>query len=208
MRASQRLDHGLRGTINAIHQGAGNAVKNHYRQSGHYLLAVDDIKQIGVFVFAIRAALGAGTARLVRQSIVETMKLCAVSGALGIAIAPAFLRLLKSFAPPGTPRIDEVGIDTRVFLFAAGLSLILGLSLGLASARLSASALATSTRSATGTREHRILKNVLVAAEFACAMALLTGAVLLFRSFAAVQAVHPGVQADHVLTVEIELPDS
>jgi len=155
-----------------------------------------------------RGACGAGTARLVRQSIVETMKLCAVSGALGIAIAPAFLRLLKYFAPPGTPRIDEVGIDTRVFLFAAGLSLILGLSLGLASARLSASALATSTRSATGTREHRILKNVLVAAEFACAMALLTGAVLLFRSFAAVQAVHPGVQADHVLTVEIELPDS
>lgn len=48
----------------------------------------------------------------------------------------------------------------------------------------------------------------MVAAEFACAMALLTGAVLLFRSFAAVLAVHPGVQADHVLTVQIELPDS
>ncbi len=178
--------------------------------AGNLLLARAAIRQRE---FAIRAALGAGTARLVRQSIAETMKLCAIAGALGIAIAPALVRLLKFFAPPGTPRIDEVGIDARVLLFAAGLSLMLGVLLGLASAlgnvrRHYASTLGASVRSATGTRESRMLKNVLVASEFAFAMTLLTGAVLLVRSFAAVLGVHPGLRADHVLTVQVELPDS
>ncbi len=163
--------------------------------------------------FAIRAALGAGTARLVRQSIGETVKLCAIAGALGMAIAPALVRLLKFFAPADTPRLAEVGIDLNVFLFAAALSLALGLILGLACMignvrRHYAGALGAAGRSATTSREGRVLKNVLVASEFALAMTLLTGSVLLIRSFVAVLRVDPGLRADHVLSVQVELPDS
>jgi predicted permease len=163
--------------------------------------------------FAIRAALGAGTARLVHQSIEETMKLCAIAGVLAIALAPAFVRLLKLLAPPNTPRIDEVGIDTTVFVFAAALSVALGLILGLASVignlrKHYSGLLGAAGRSATISREGSALKNVLVASEFALAMTLLTGAVLLVRSFVAVLGVDLGIRSDHILTVQVALPDT
>ncbi len=178
--------------------------------AGNLLLARAAIRQRE---FAIRAALGAGTARLVRQSVTETVKLCLIAGALGVAMAPLLVRLLKLLAPPGTPRIDEVGIDARVLLFAVGLSLIAGFMLGIASVignvrRQYAGTLRAAGRSATASREGRALKNLLVASEFALAMTLLTGAVLLVRSFVAVLSVDLGIRADHVLTVQLELPDS
>jgi predicted permease len=163
--------------------------------------------------FAIRAALGAGTGRLVIQSITETMKLCVISGVLGIGMAPGLVRLLKMMAPPNTPRIAEVGIDTTVLLFAAALSVTLGIVLGLASVignvkRHYSGTLGAAARSATTSRGGRRLKNVLVAAEFAFAMILLTGTVLLVRSFVAVLGVDLGLRAEHVLAVQVEMPDS
>jgi predicted permease len=83
---------------------------------------------------AVRAALGAGRGRLIRQTLTETMLLGMVGGALGYALAWALLRLFIGIAPSGIPRLDQAGLDGRVLLFALAASLISGLVFGLAPA--------------------------------------------------------------------------
>ena len=161
--------------------------------------------------FAIRAALGAGASRLLLQALAETTSLCLLAGALGVALSFGLVRVLKAVAPPGTPRLDEVGIDVRVLLFAAGLSLAAGVCLGLVSTwrgvqQGPANGLALAGRSTTTSREGRRLKNLMVASEFALAMVLLTGAALLIRSFVAVLQVDLGFRPDHILTARVEPP--
>ncbi|HUA82623.1 MAG TPA: ABC transporter permease [Bryobacteraceae bacterium] len=145
--------------------------------------------------FSIRAALGAGFGRLLRQTMAETIVLCAVGGAIGAALSVAMVRVLKAVAPAGTPRLDEVAVDSRVLLFAIALSAATGIGLGIASA------------SRNFRPRKRKLKNLLVAAEFAIAMVLVTSSALLLRSFVAVMDVSIGFAAEHVLTARVELPD-
>jgi putative ABC transport system permease protein len=161
---------------------------------------------------AVRAALGAGQADLLRQALAETLLLCLLAGALASALALPLVSVLKSLAPGGTPRLDQVGVDYRVLAFAALLSLTLGVGLGLASMWRHARAdfavrLGPAARGATASRETRRLKNVLVASEFALAMVLLTGAALLVRSFIAVMNVDLGFRPEHLLTLSVQLPN-
>ncbi|HXB69877.1 MAG TPA: ABC transporter permease [Candidatus Acidoferrales bacterium] len=175
--------------------------------AGNLLLARAAVRQRE---FAIRAALGAGTGRLLRQSLAETVTLCLLAGAAGAALALPLVRVLKSLAPGGTPRLDEVGVDFRVLLFAVAMSLAAGVCLGLVSVlrglRRSTEALRTAGRSTTSGRETRRLKDLLVASEFALAMVLLTGAALLVRSFVEVMKVDLGFRPEHVLTMWVEAP--
>jgi predicted permease len=162
---------------------------------------------------AIRAALGAGRARVLRQLVTEALTLSCIAGVLGSITAVEFVPLLKVLSPADTPLINAVALNGRGLLFALVLSVCLGVLLGIApAARASHSQLNTSLslagRSLTEARGSRRLKGMLVAAEFALAMVLLTGAGLLIRSFVAVLNVELGFRPQNVLTVQIGLPET
>jgi putative ABC transport system permease protein len=160
--------------------------------------------------YAIRTALGAGTSRLLQQALVEMVTLSCMAGACGAAFSAPLVRVLKSVTPGGVPRLDQVGIDQRVLVFAVTVSILSGVCLGLIAAwraaRRSTDALTSASRSFTTSREARTLKNTLVAAEFALAMILLTGTALLVRSFVAVSHVDVGFAPEHILTMQVNAP--
>ncbi len=160
---------------------------------------------------AIRTTLGAGKARLFRQLLTEALTFSLSAGALGVATAMGFVPLLKAFSPANTPLLNAVALNGRGMLFALALSVALGLLLGLAPAsrvshRKLNESLSAAGRSLTETRKNRRLNSVLVAAEFALAMILLTGAGLLIRSFVAVLEVNLGFRPENILTVQVGLP--
>ncbi len=160
---------------------------------------------------AIRTTLGAGRARLFRQLLTEALTFSLIAGALGALAASEMVPLLTAFAPANTPLLDTVSLNGRGLLFALLLSVALGVLLGLAPAsRVSRDglneSLGASGRSVTETRKNRRLKAVLVAAEFALAMVLLTGAGLLIRSFLAVLDLNLGFRPESALIVQMSLP--
>ena len=153
---------------------------------------------------AVRRALGADRARIVRQLLTESVVLSLCGGALGMRIGVWGVSALKGLAPEGTPRIEEVGVDVRVLLFAAALSFATGILFGLVPAahaardRLSA-ALKRGARGQLGDGGSRA-RRVMVIAELALALVLLAGGGLLLRTFAALQHADLGFAQDHVLT--------
>ena len=162
--------------------------------------------------FAVRAALGGARLRLIRQLVCESVVVCGIAGMLGAGLGAALLPVLKAAAPPNIPRLDGVSLDIRVLLFAAGVSLLTGIVLGIAPAwnasrRDLSDSLQGSSRAIGGDRTSARAKRILVVAEFAAAMVLLTGAGLLIRSFIAVLDVNPGFHPEHVLTVRVGLPN-
>jgi putative ABC transport system permease protein len=160
---------------------------------------------------AVRAALGAGRARIARQLITENMVLAAAGGALGIAISYWGTKVMLALVPGSMPRADDVGIDWRVLSVAALVALAAGALFGIATAysvrwtRLSAELHSGGTRS-TGDRGRRFGRQVLVTAEVALSLMLLIGASLLTRSFLRLQQVEPGFDATNVLTLGVGLP--
>ncbi len=161
---------------------------------------------------AIRATLGAGRVRLLRQLITEALTFSFVAGAIGAAASVELVPLLKAFSPANTPLLNAVTLNGRGLLFALVVSVVVGVFLGLAPAsRISGSklneSLTASGRSLTETRGSRRLKSVLVAAEFALAMVLLSAAGLLIRSFVAVLNVDLGFHPESALVIQIGLPD-
>ena len=163
---------------------------------------------------AVRTALGAGRARLVRQMVTESLVLFLAGGALGLLLAVWVTRALVALYGKDLPREQEVGfgvLDGRVLLFTLGLSLATGLLFGLAPA-LSGSrgsffgALKEGGRAVAGGARGRRLRQLLVVGEVAVALVLLVGAGLLLRSFARLLAVDPGFRPEGVLTAEIALP--
>jgi predicted permease len=157
---------------------------------------------------AIRPALGAGRGRLIRQLFIESAVLAAFSGGLGLVLAVFGIRALIAFGPPDIPRLDQAGLDAGVLAFTLAVSLFAAILFGLAPAvRISRSdpndSLKSGGRGASGASRTR---NLLVVAEFALCVVLLTGAGLLVRSFLAVQAVDPGFRPEHVLTMRITMP--
>ena len=160
--------------------------------------------------FAVRRALGAGRARIVRQLVTESMLLSAVGGTLGLLVAEWGTKILGVAAAGFVPRIDEIAVDWRVLVFAAVVSLVAGLTFGIAPAlRLSrADATETLKEGARGTGHAglRRSRDMLVMTEFALAVTLLTGAGLLLRSLSQLQSVDPGFDPSNVLTVRIEFP--
>jgi putative ABC transport system permease protein len=160
---------------------------------------------------AIRAALGASRARLLRQLVTESLVLAAVGGAIGVLIAFWSVDLLVSLAPADVPRLGEVGIDVTVIAFALAVTAITGVAFGIVPALQVARApvgngLKEGGRSdGEGAGGHR-LRNALVVAEVALSLVLLAGAGLLIRSFLRLQAVEPGFRTDRILTMGVALP--
>jgi putative ABC transport system permease protein len=161
----------------------------------------------------IRAALGAGRFRLVRQLIVESVLLAALGGALGVVLAMWGVDLLTALKPANLPRLTAIGIDGYVLTFSLLLSLLTGVVFGLMPAWSAAKAdvaeaLKESSRASTASFARHRLRSALVVAEIALALVLLVGAGLLIKSFALLRAVDPGFKPEGVLTMRIELPES
>ncbi len=161
---------------------------------------------------AIRNALGAGRGRLVRQFITETLLLSGVSCLVGIVIAFGLLRALLALAPEDLPRLSEVSIRWPVLFFTAGLSFLAALALGIltavrATAASPAGGLGESSRGNAGTRRTQRVGRIIVTAQLAMTLALLTGAGLLGRSLLRVLSVNPGFRTDNVVTIDLERPD-
>ena len=161
---------------------------------------------------AIRTALGAGRARLVRQLLTESLILALAGGLLGLIVAYWGVAALRALVPANTPRMDEVRLDPAVLAFTVGVSLLTGLFFGLAPAwqtvrndlRETLNEAGRGTSAAGGSRR---LRAVLVVSELALAVLLLAGAGLLIRSFSRLLDVSPGFQTQHLLTMEISLPE-
>jgi predicted permease len=149
----------------------------------------------------LRTALGASRLRVARQLLTESISLSVTAGILSLPLAEWGIRALIALAPPGIPRLDEAHLDARVLAFSIGLSLMTGILFGLAPA-LRVSKQEENSRHTGGPRSHT-MRRVLVVAEFALAVILLTGAGLLLRSFAAVEAVDPGFERQHVLAAKL-----
>jgi len=160
---------------------------------------------------AIRQALGASRARLVRQLLTESLLLSFIGGALGVIVAGWCLPLLRLAAPGTVPRLNEVRLDATVLLFSLGLCLLTGVAFGLVPAwQLSRRDLHDSLKeggrgSSGGGRGGRA-RRVMVIAEVAVALMLVTGAGLLIKSFGRLLSVNPGFDPRGVTTFPINLP--
>ena len=160
---------------------------------------------------AVRAAMGASRMRLARQVITESLVLALAGGACGLLIAQWGTVLLVRLAPSGLPLVSSSRINPGVlgftFVLCMATAVLFGLAPALHASRTDLTAnLKAGGRSGTATRGHRRLLGGLVAAQFALALVLLTGAGLLLRSFARLLATDPGFQPENVLSLRTSLP--
>ena len=160
---------------------------------------------------AVRAALGAGRSRIVRQLLSETAVLGLLGGGAGIALAYWGVHSLTSLLPTSVPRANEIGVDRFVLGFALVLSAVASCAFGLTPALFAANSnLQASLREGGGrsgeSAGRRRARNFLAAGEIAVAAVLLVAAGLLLRSFAKLTSVRPGFDAVHVVKAEVSLP--
>jgi predicted permease len=161
---------------------------------------------------AIRTALGAGTARLARQFLIENLILTLGAAATGVGLAFAGLKGLLAIAPADVPRLSVVSIDIRVLLATLGLSLLVGLVFGmvptLQARRVDLQTALKSDGGISSSAGHgrSRVRAALVIAELALAFVLVVGAGLLIKSFWQLRQVDPGFRAEGVLKVEYQLP--
>jgi putative ABC transport system permease protein len=158
---------------------------------------------------ALRAALGAGRARLLQQVLVESLVLSSLGAGLGLLFARWATPLLVQWAPRDTPRITEVTTDWTVVLFtmtiAVACGVVVGLMPGFGASRVPVrEAIGEGARTTSDGR--RRMRGVLVAAEVGLAVVLTIGAGLLARSFLSVLSVDPGFRSDHLLTMGVNAP--
>jgi putative ABC transport system permease protein len=160
---------------------------------------------------AIRAALGAGRGRMVRQLLTESLVLGLISAAVGLALAASGVRALIAAAPGGVPRLEQTTLDPVVLGFTLLLALVSSLLFGLAPAvRVARSDVHTILKEGGrgagmgGVRDR--LRTALIIGELAIALVLLVGAGLLIRSSLALQRVHPGFEPHGVATARLSLP--
>ncbi|MBI3982435.1 MAG: ABC transporter permease [Gemmatimonadetes bacterium] len=161
---------------------------------------------------AVRAALGAGRTRLVRQLVTESLVLALLGGALGIALAFAGVQVLVALSPPNLPRLEAIAVDGRVLVFALAITLLTALLFGLAPALRASrpdllSVLRAAGRSLSGAIERVKLRRLLVAGEIALALVLLIGARLLVRSFVTLLDSDLGFVAENRATFQAFLWD-
>ncbi len=161
--------------------------------------------------FAVRAALGAGRGRIVRQLLTESIVLALAGGALGLLLAAWVTKLALQQLPAELPRASEIGLDVRVLGFTMGISLLCGILFGLAPALRTSNSILQDTLKEGGRRsgggKHRA-HGVFVVAEVAMALVLLISAGLMIRSLSALWRVNPGFDARNVLTFSVSLPPS
>jgi putative ABC transport system permease protein len=161
---------------------------------------------------AVRAAVGAGRFRLLRQLLTESITLSVFGGAAGALVATWGVKLLLTLNPIALPRYNKIGVDSTVLLFTLAASVITGIVFGLAPAwRMFKfdlnSVLKEGGRGTVDTSQHR-LSSALVSLEIATAFVLLIGAGLLIRSFARLVDVNPGFETQHTLTMQVGLPNA
>ena len=159
---------------------------------------------------AVRVALGATRARVVRQLLTESMVLASVSAAVGVLMAWWSLQWLVRASPGSLPGIDAIGLDRNVLLFTTALTIVTGVLCGLLPAlhasvgSINAGLGETSGRTSEGRRAGRT-RDALVAMEIAVALVLLVGAGLLLRSFSSLSRVDTGMRTANLLTFDIFL---
>jgi predicted permease len=157
---------------------------------------------------AVRAALGAGRRRLLRQLVTESLLLGLAGGVVGLVFAAAAQGALTTFASRFTARAAEVQLDAPVLLFALAISIVTGLLFGTLPGLPSAEALARTSGSGgrtAGVGGGQRTRTALVVSQLALSFTLLIGAALMLRSFAKLQAVHPGFQVENVLSLGLHL---
>jgi putative ABC transport system permease protein len=160
---------------------------------------------------AVRQALGASSAALLRHSLMESLMISLGGGALGVLLAWSGLRWWVSLLPETLPRVDEIGLNWQVCAFALAMTLAAGILCGLAPA-LSAlrtglnEGLKSGSRTLGFGRRHASLRSILVAGEIATALMLLTAAGLLLRSFQRMREVDLGFEPAHLVAASFDLP--
>lgn len=162
---------------------------------------------------SVRAALGAGRARIARELLIESVTLGLIGGIAGLAVAFGGLRLLVALKPANLPRLSEIALDARSVAFTVALSVLAGLIFGAipalkyAGARQLLALNSNSGRSASVSRERLRGRFVLVVTQVAMALVLLVSAVLMIRTFAALHAVDPGFSdPQHLQTLRTSIP--
>ena len=160
---------------------------------------------------AVRMALGAPAGTLLREALLESLVLSVTGGALGLGLAAVALRVGVSLLPETLPRIEEIGLDGQVVLFAIVLSVLTGAVCGLAPAFAALRTNINETlkeggRTGAAGGGHAWLRSSLVIGEIAIALVLLVVSGLLLRSFEKMRAVDLGFRPDHVLTASYSLP--
>ena len=163
--------------------------------------------------FVIRAALGAGRWRLIRQLLTESVLVSLTGGAIAVVLAIWGTSLLVALKPENLPRLQEIGVDARVLGFTFGISLLTGLIFGLLPAWTASrgginEALKEGGRSATAGGARQRLRSTFVVVELAVALILLVGAGLLIKTVWKLHSVGPGFNPDHLLTMRVELPEA
>ena len=157
--------------------------------------------------FAMRAALGAAQGRLIRQLLTESLLLATLGGVLGMGVAVAGVRALVSLSPAGLPRVSAIGVNGAIFLFALGVTAVIGTAVGLVLALQASRAdlhlgMQQSSRRTAGGREWT--RSGLVVVEVSLAAALLVGAGLLLHSMQRLFAIDPGFESAHLLTMQVQ----
>lgn len=157
--------------------------------------------------FAMRAVLGAAPVRMVRQVLTESLLLSGLGGILGMAVAQIGVRGFVALAPTDPPRVGAISLDRNVFVFAIGVTALIGLGVGLVPALyagrrdLQEGIQRNSRRTVGG---HQTIRRALVVAEVSLAFVLLVSTGLLLRSLGRLFAVDPGFQSSHVLTMQVQ----
>jgi len=158
---------------------------------------------------AVRAALGGGRGRLIRQLVTESLLLSGIGAVLGVGLAYAAVRWAVAVLPEGVPRAHEISLNAGVLVFTALVSVATGLLFGIIPAvratRFASTGAHGGVRTTAGTSHQRV-SGMLVAAEMTLAVVLVVGATLLARSFSALRNVNPGFQTTHVIAARITPP--
>jgi putative ABC transport system permease protein len=160
---------------------------------------------------AVRKALGASSGRLVRQLLSESLLLSLLGGVLGVALAAGILPTLRAFSPGAVPRLAETRLDANVLLFSILLSFATGILFGLVPALQARTGnlhetLKEGPRGSSEGGHRGKLRALLVVAEMAVALVLMSGAGLLLQSFSRLMKVNPGFNSDHRMTFLLNLP--
>jgi predicted permease len=160
---------------------------------------------------AVRSALGAGSRRVIRQLLTESLMLSLLGGGAGLVIAAVCLKAIRTMHPGNIPRLDELGMDYRVLAFALATSVLCGIAFGLVPA-LRVTRVDLNTTLKAGSRGARAsglsvrrdgLRGALVIVELAVSLPPLIGAGLLVRSFVRILDVPPGFNPDHVVSMHL-----
>jgi putative ABC transport system permease protein len=157
--------------------------------------------------FAIRAALGAGNRRVVRQLLTESLLLAVIGGSLGLLVAQLGIKALIAMAPSGLPRLDAIHLDAKVLIFtllvATAAGVLFGIAPALAATRSDLHGQLKQDARRTG-RVSGATRGALVVSEVAIAVMLLVGAGLLLRSLGRLLDVKPGFETEHLLTLTVQ----